>query len=298
MTADLSTGTRRIDGAFAAAADGGRAALIPYVLAGYPDDAGALAAALAAIDGGGDVLEIGLPYSDPLADGPTLQRASRVALANGANLESALVLVAAVREARPATPLVVMGYVNQFLRGRDGKALERMAEAGADGLIMADLTPDDGPEVEEMAVACELDLVYLVAPTTAPERIARIAARSRGFLYAVSLVGVTGARRSLPSGVATFLHRVRAVSSVPVAVGFGVSRPAHVRRLAPLADGIVVASALIDALGPDGRDTTCMGALVEGLVRASFAGAGRPPGVISEGTRGSPEPSGGRTLRA
>ena len=263
------TARRRIDAAFAAAADGGRAALIPYVLAGYPDANGGLAAALAAIDGGGDVLEIGLPYSDPLADGPTLQRASRVALASGANLESALELIAAVRAARPATPLVVMGYVNQFLRGRDGKSLGLMADAGADGLIIADLTPDDGPEVEEMAVARGLDLVYLVAPTTASERIGSIAARSRGFLYAVSLVGVTGARRSLPAGVAAFLNRVRAASPVPVAVGFGVSRPAHVRRLAPLADGIVVASALIDALGLDGRDTMGMGRLVEDLAGAT-----------------------------
>lgn len=264
-----TAGQRRIEGAFSAAVEGGRAALIPYVLAGYPDAEGALAAALAAIDGGGDVLEIGLPYSDPLADGPTLQRASRVALASGANLENALELIGAVRAARPATPLVVMGYVNQFLRGRDGKSLERLAEAGADGLIIADLTPDDGPDVEEVAVGSGLDLVYLVAPTTSPERIGRIAKRSRGFLYAVSLVGVTGARRSLPSGVSTFLRRVRAVSPVPVAVGFGVSRPAHVRRLAPLADGIVVASALIDALGPDGRDTDRMGGLVEELVRAA-----------------------------
>lgn len=264
-----SSGRRRIDDAFAAASEAGRAALIPYVLAGYPDAAGALAAALAAIDGGGDVLEIGLPYSDPLADGPTLQRASRAALDAGANLENALELIAAVREARPTTPLAVMGYVNQFLRGRDGKSLERMADAGADGLIIADLTPDDGPEVEEVAVGCGLDLVYLVAPTTAPERVGRIAARSRGFLYAVSLVGVTGARRSLPSGVANFLHRVRAVSPVPVAVGFGVSRPAQVRRLAPLADGIVVASALIDALGPDGRDTIRMRSLVTELAAAT-----------------------------
>lgn len=269
MPADRPVGSRRIAGAFAAAADAGRAALVPYVLAGYPDAGGALDAALAAIDGGGEVLEIGLPYSDPLADGPTLQRASGVALAAGANLGSTLELVAAVRAARPSMPLVLMGYVNQFLRGRDGAALERMADAGADGLIIADLTPDDGPEVEQFALQASLDLVYLVAPTTAPERIGRIAARSRGFLYAVSLIGVTGARRSLPSGVASFLHRVRAVSPVPVAVGFGVSRPAQVRRLAPLADGIVVASALIDALGPDGRDTLGMGRLVEELAGAT-----------------------------
>jgi len=269
MPADPSKRGRRIDRAFETAADDGRAALVPYVLAGYPDAAGSLAAALAAIDGGGNILEIGLPYSDPLADGPTLQRASGVALAAGANLGSALDLVAAIRAARPATPLVVMGYVNQFLRGRDGAALGRIAEAGADGLIIADLTPDDGPEVEGFAVEAGLDLVYLVAPTTAPERVGRIAARSRGFLYAVSLVGVTGARRSLPAGVAAFLNRVRAASPVPVAVGFGVSRPAHVRRLAPLADGIVVASALIDALGLDGRDTMGMGRLVEDLAGAT-----------------------------
>ena len=259
-------GAAAIEAAFRAAAAAGRAALIPYAVAGYPDAETSLSIALAAIDAGADLLEIGLPYSDPLADGLTLQRASRVALDHGATLAGSVALVAAVYAARPGTPLVAMGYVNQVLGGTDGfGALRRLADAGASGLIVADLTPDEGADLESAARDLGLAAVYLVTPTTPAERRRMIAARTSGFLYAVSLAGVTGARRSLPPGIGAFLAAVRAVSPVPVAVGFGVSRPAHARRLAKLADGVIVASALVDALGPDGRDVERMAALVRAL---------------------------------
>jgi len=263
-------GAARITAAIRAANADGRAALIPYAVAGYPDADTSFEIALAQIDAGGDLLEVGLPYSDPLADGATLQRASTVALANGAALDASIDLVARIHAARPQTPLVAMGYVNQVLGGKDGETvLRRLGGAGVSGFILADLTPDEGMELEAEAAGFGIGIVYLVAPTTPVDRIPFLASRSQGFLYAVSLAGVTGARTSLPPGVKRFLTRVREVSPVPVAVGFGVSKPAHARQLAPVADGIITASALVDALGPDGRDIERMAALVRSLRAAT-----------------------------
>jgi len=264
-------GARRIAAAFARARADGRAALIPYVVAGYPDAETSYRAALAAADAGADLLEIGLPYSDPLADGATLQHAASVALRAGATLERSIALLERIAAARPDLPLVPMCYANQVIGGGDGRpAAARLAAAGGSGMIVADLTPDEGARFEPVAREVGLALVYLVAPTTPAERRARIAARSGGFLYCVSLVGVTGARRSLPRSVGRLVREVRAISPVPVAVGFGVSRPAHARALARAgADGIIVASALVDALGPDGRDLVALGRLVSGLRAAT-----------------------------
>jgi tryptophan synthase alpha chain len=266
-----TAGARRIGAAFAAAARGGRVALIPYVVAGYPDAETSLRIALAAADAGADLLEVGLPYSDPLADGATLQRASGTALAAGATIEASLRLIERIGAARPDLPLVPMGYANQVLGGGDGEAVaRRLAGAGAAGLIVADLTPDEGAPFEAVARAAGLAVVYLVAPTTPPARRAEIAARSGGFLYCVSLVGVTGARAALPKSVGRLVRDVKAVSPVPVAVGFGVSRPAHVRAIARAgADGVIVASALVDALGADGRDVDRLGRLVRELRAAT-----------------------------
>jgi tryptophan synthase alpha chain len=269
-----TAGAGRIGAAFAAATAAGRIALIPYVVAGYPDAATSLRIALAAIDGGADLLEIGLPYSDPLADGATLQRASQVALANGATLDGSLRLIEEIAAARPATPIVPMGYANQFLGGGDGRAAaERLARAGAAGVIVADLTPDEGGPFEAVAREHDLAVVYLVAPTTPPARRATVAARSGGFLYCVSLVGVTGARSSLPPTVGELVRDVTAVSPVPVGVGFGVSQPAHVQAIAGAgAGGVIVASALVDALGPDGTDVAAMETLIRKLAGATTIG--------------------------
>ena len=266
-----TTGARRIADAFRAAAGDGRIALVPYIVAGYPDADTSLRIALAAIDAGADVLEVGLPYSDPLADGATLQRASGRALAAGATLDGSLRLIEAIASARPATPIVPMGYANQFLGGGDGAAAaDRLGRAGAAGVIVADLTPDEGAGFEAVARDAGLAVVYLVAPTTAAERRATVAARSGGFLYCVSLVGVTGARESLPRSVSRLVHDVVAVSPVPVGVGFGVSKAAHVRAIARAgAGGVVVASALVDALGPDGTDIVAMADLLRGLAEAT-----------------------------
>lgn len=266
-----TSGARRIAVAFARARADGRAALIPYVVAGYPDAETSLAIALAAVDAGADLLEVGLPYSDPLADGATLQKASQVALKAGATLEASLQLIERIGAARPALPLVPMGYANQVIGGGAGEAVaRRLAGAGAAGIIVADLTPDEGAPFEAVAREVGLAVVYLVAPTTPLERRAQIAARSGGFLYCVSLVGVTGARTSLPRTVGRLVREVKAVSPIPVGVGFGVSKPAHVRVIAQAgADGVIVASALVDALGPDGRDVDALARLIHDLRAAT-----------------------------
>jgi tryptophan synthase alpha chain len=270
-----SAGAARIQAAFASANAQGRVALVPYVVAGYPDADASYEAALACIDNGADLLEIGLPYSDPLADGATLQRASAVAIKAGATFDRSIDLVRRIAESRPRVPLVPMCYANQVIGGGDGRAAaKRLVDAGASGIIVADLTPDEGGAFELVAREAGLAVVYLVAPTTPPERRRMIAERSGGFLYCVSLVGVTGARTSLPKDVARLVREVRAASPVPVGVGFGVSRPAHVRALARAgADGVIVASALVDALGADGRNIAAVGRLVASLRSAGALAA-------------------------
>jgi tryptophan synthase alpha chain len=278
MTADAgltgtnaTAGAQRIAAAFARARADGRIALIPYVVAGYPDAETSVTIALAAADAGADVLEVGLPYSDPLADGATLQRASQTALAAGATLEGSLRLIERIGAARPDLPLVPMAYANQVLGGGDGAIVaRRLADAGAAGIIVADLTPDEGAAFEAVAREVGLAVVYLVAPTTAPERRQAIARRSGGFLYCVSLVGVTGARTELPESVGQLVRAVTADSPVPVAVGFGVSQPDHVRAIAGAgAAGVIVASALVDSLGTDGRDVESLTRLVAELRAAT-----------------------------
>jgi tryptophan synthase alpha chain len=251
-----TAGARRLAEVFARARVDGRAAFIPYVVAGYPDADTGLDIALAVADAGADILEIGLPYSDPLADGATLQRASQVALTAGASLDGSLRLIERIGAQRPDVPLVPMGYANQIIGGGDGEAvLRRLAGAGAAGVIVADLTPDEGAPFEVVARNVGMAVIYLVAPTTPPERRARVAARSGGFLYCVSLIGLTGARSALAPEVRQLVADVRSVSPVPVAVGFGISTAEHVAAIAKAdADGVVVASALVDALGPEGRD--------------------------------------------
>ena len=268
-----TAGARRIADAFAAARKNGGVALVPYIVAGFPDATASLRIALATIDAGADLLEVGLPYSDPLADGATLQRASQVAIKAGATLDGSLRLIEEIAAARPSTPIVPMGYANQFLGGGDGEAAAaRLSAAGAAGAIIPDLTPDEGGPFESVARRHELAVIYLVAPTTPPPRRATVAARSGGFLYCVSLVGVTGARASLPPTVGRLIRDVTAVSPVPVAVGFGVSRPAHVRAIAKAgAAGVVAASALVDALGDAGDNIGPMATLVRDLADAAHA---------------------------
>jgi tryptophan synthase alpha chain len=242
----------------------GRTALIPYLTAGYPT-AAHTAELLAALAGAGaDIIELGVPFSDPVADGPTIQRSSQRALEQGTTLDSVLDLLASFRS-HFATPVVLFSYLNPVLaRGVERFCGEAVA-AGAQGLLLTDLPLGGDPPLEEMLEQSPLSLVRLIAPTTPPERALRIAERAQGFVYYIARLGVTGAGRDLRPAVVGELQALRARTSTPVAVGFGVSTPEHARLLASAADGVVVGSALIDAL--DAGGITAAAALIASLRR-------------------------------
>lgn len=238
----------RIAATFARLQAEGRTALMPYLMVGYPERDSALELAPALEAAGADLFEIGVPFSDPLADGATIQRAAETALANGVRLSFCLATIAALRARGLAAPLVLMGYFNPFLRYGLAKFVADAAAAGADGLIIPDLPPEEAGECQQLCQAAGLDLIFFVAPTTPSERIVEIAKLASGFLYCVSLTGVTGARRELWEGLPGFLDRVRQHTSLPLVVGFGISTAAHVRQVGEHADGAIVASALINRI--------------------------------------------------
>jgi tryptophan synthase alpha chain len=222
-----ATGIGRIEAAFAS--HGKRAALMPYLMGGFPDLASSAAAGLAAVEAGADLIELGIPFSDPLADGPVIHAAATDALAAGATPHG--VLRVCERVAARA-PVVLMVYANVVLTAGPEAFALRAASAGAAGLIVPDLPHDEAGEVRAACDAEGLALVPLVAPTTTQERVAEIGAHARGFVYTVSLAGTTGERAQLPPGVADTVARVRLATDLPVAVGFGISTPDHARAVA------------------------------------------------------------------
>ncbi len=240
-----------IDRSFARARAEGRICLVPYVMAGYPDVATSQALALGLARAGADVLELGIPFSDPLADGATIQHAGQMALQGGMTPAGALELAAKIHR-QVATPLVLMGYYNPILAFGLEHFCEAAALAGVSGLIVPDLPPEEAEALLLSANRAGMCLIFLVTPTSTPDRLARVAAvahrQKSGFVYCVSLSGVTGARSELPAHLPDFLGRVRQQIYLPLAVGFGISTPAHVAALAELADGAVIASKLIDTL--------------------------------------------------
>jgi tryptophan synthase alpha chain len=225
----------------------GEKALVPFVTAGDPDLAASEEIVVALEEAGADVVELGVPFSDPIADGPTIQRSSERALRRGTSLRRILELVKRLRT-RTELPIVLMGYANPFYALGEDAFVRAAADAGVDGLIVADLPPEEGEQLFSRARDRGIDTILLAAPTTLPERLAMLAQRTRGFLYYVSLTGVTSARETLAAGIAEAVERVRSLSEVPVCVGFGVSTAEHVRELARFADGVVVGSALIDRI--------------------------------------------------
>jgi tryptophan synthase alpha chain len=222
---------------------------MPYLCMGYPERESAISLVPALVQGGANLIELGVPYSDPLADGATIQAASQRALENGMNLALCLDQVAALRGAGTDTPLLLMGYYNPILQMGLEAFVERAHAAGVDGLIVPDLPPEEAGDLSRVLHAHEMDLVFLLAPTSDETRVRRVATQASGFLYLVSLVGVTGARDHLPPELETFIARVRAASDLPLAVGFGIGTPAQARRVAAAADGVIVGSALIRAIG-------------------------------------------------
>lgn len=258
-------GPERIRRAFETAADDGRTALIAYILSGYPSEADGLAAAEAALAAGADLLEVGVPFSDPLADGPTIADAGRAALAAGGGLPSALRLVASLRRDGHQAPILVMSYLNPLLAVGEHETLVALRAAGVDGVIVPDLPAGASPSLERLAASLGLAMSFLVAPNTSPARIEHAVGASTGFLYVVPLLGVTGARDAVASGAAELIAgvRERAAGRVPVAAGFGLGSAAQVAELAPSADGLIIGSALVAAMrdgGPAG-----LGALVRDL---------------------------------
>jgi len=225
----------------------GEKALIPFVTAGDPDLDTTEAIALALAEAGADAIEIGVPFSDPMAEGPTIQRASERALASGTSLHRVIELVAALRT-RIDLPIVLMGYTNNFLAMGARPFAAAAARAGVDGLIVVDLPPEEGAAFYDEVQKAGVDPILLAAPTTEPARLEMLAKQTRGFLYFVALTGVTGARQDVSATLEREVCRVRSISDVPVCVGFGVSTPEQARRVVGFADGVVVGSAFIDRI--------------------------------------------------
>lgn len=227
----------------------GRKALTAFVTAGDPVLSATVPALHALVRGGADILELGVPFSDPEAEGPPVQRSSERALGNGVTLERVLGMAEEFRRDDAATPVVLMGYLNSLMRMGYERFAERAFQAGVDGMIVVNLPPEEAAGAQEAFRARGLDLVFLVAPTTTTERAARIAARASGFLYYVSLKGVTGATHLDVDDVARNLSRLRSVTGLPIQVGFGIRDAASARAVSRVADGVVVGSALVDIMG-------------------------------------------------
>ena len=264
-----ATGVERIADAFAGSAK--RAALMPYVMAGFPSLAESLRIGEACVQAGADVIELGVPYSDPLADGPVIHAAGTRALAAGASIAGALEVA---RGLSPGVPVVLMCYANMVFAPGVEAFVERLARAGASGLIVPDLPQG---EADEALAACDahgVALVPLVAPTTTPERLRAIGARARGFVYTVSVVGTTGEREVLADSLADVLARAKASTEVPVAIGFGISTPQQAAQAADAgADGVIVGTRLVRAAAESDDPAAAVGAVVgelaTGLARAS-----------------------------
>jgi tryptophan synthase alpha chain len=241
------TGERRIAAAFAE--HGKRAALMPYLMGGYPDVEQSLAAGLAAADAGADLIELGIPFSDPLADGPAIHAAGTAALEAGVRPADVLAIC---EELSRRLPIVLMVYANVVLADGTDRFVRQAAQAGAAGLIVPDMPQDEADATRAACDAAGLALVPLVAPSSTPERVAEVGRAARGFVYAVSLAGTTGERDELPPDLPRLVERVRAATSVPVAVGFGISTGAQAASVGDIADGVIVGSRVVRAAGEGG----------------------------------------------
>lgn len=239
--------TTRIQDAFDKAKSENRAAFIGYLPAGYPTQASFLEHAKVLLESA-DLLEIGLPYSDPLGDGPTIQKASEVALAGGMTVKGTFEQAAALRK-HTDKPLMVMTYYNPILATGEEAFVSSAVAAGIDGLILPDLPPDEAETLIALARAAGLKLTFLLAPTSTEDRIKLVARETTGFIYAVSVTGVTGARTAVPTEVPLLVSRIKALTDTPVAVGFGVADAATAHGIAQVADGVAVGSVLVTTAG-------------------------------------------------
>lgn len=243
----------------------GRPGLVTYITAGDPSLARTRDVLFALARAGADVIELGVPFSDPLADGPVIQRATERALAAGATLDAVLGLVADVR-AELTTPIVLFTYANPVARMGFGAFADRAAKAGVDGVLLLDVPIEEAGEVQGLLAARDIDPIFLVSPTTTPERIRDAARLGRGFLYAISRLGVTGVRDRVADGAEALVARIRKETSLPLALGFGISHPDHVRAVGQWADAAVVGSGLVQVIAECG-DSPSLVPRVEAYVR-------------------------------
>ncbi|MCB0166153.1 MAG: tryptophan synthase subunit alpha [Anaerolineae bacterium] len=239
------TGIERIQQAFGQ----GHPAFMPYSVLGYPNRQASLDVVKSLVEAGADLLELGVPFSDPLADGPTIQAATQKSLENGTTLKDCLAMTSELRQQGCDTPAVMMGYINPMLAYGLEQFVADAVTAGVDGFIVPDLPPEEAAELEALCEQHQLALIYLLAPTSTAERIKLVAEKSKGFIYLVSLTGVTGARNELSSGLDQFVARVRDVTSLPLAVGFGIGNGVQAQMVGRLADGVIVGSALVKRAG-------------------------------------------------
>jgi tryptophan synthase alpha chain len=222
--------------------------LVVYLTAGDPSLEATRAIAIEAIDAGADVIELGVPFSDPLADGPVIQRAMERALAHDTSLRNVITLTQEIRAARPAAGLVIFSYLNPILRYGMGKFADDAAQAGADGVLVTDLIVEEADEYLKEMARVGLAPIFLAAPTSPDERLEAIATHSKGFVYAISRVGITGRQQSLTSDASALVERIRRWTRLPVAVGFGISNSEHVAQVGEFADAAVVGSAIVELI--------------------------------------------------
>jgi len=232
----------------------GHKAFIAYVTVGYPSIEATLSTVSLLAENGCDMVELGIPFSDPIADGVTIQKASSLALKNGVTPERCLAVARELKQ-RVAIPLTFMSYFNPILHYGQENFCNDCGSSGIDGLIIPDLPPDEGGELESLTQKHNLDLIYLLSPTSTEERIHLVAQKSRGFIYLVSVTGVTGARSALPSDLIVFLSRVRKISNQPLCVGFGISTPEQAGQVAAVADGVIMGSHIIQLMDSGSPDT-------------------------------------------
>ncbi len=271
------TGLEHIAAAFAAARARGTAALMPYYTLGYPDRATSLDI-ITAIAPHSDLLELGVPFSDPLADGPTIQHSTQVALEKGTTLAGCLEMVRELRRRGVTMPILLFGYYNPFLAYGLAALARDARTAGAQGFIIPDLPPEEADELAAAAAAEGLAYVHFLAPTSSGRRIEAVTGAAQGFIYLVSVTGVTGARASLHTDLAGFIGRVRARTQTPLAVGFGISTPAQAAAIGKLADGVIVGSALINAVDAAEDKVAAAEVFVRSLLEAQGSGEARVQG--------------------
>ncbi len=260
----------KITRAFEQAKREGRGALIPYIMCGYPSAQRSVELVLAVAQGGADIIELGMPFSDPLADGPVIQRASERALNHGTSLDQVLKLAAEIREHSQSVGLIIFSYLNPILQMGLDKFCKIARLAGVDGVLVTDLPVEEaGPYLAEMKKN-DLAPVFLAAPTSTDERLKRIAKASSGFVYAVSRTGVTGARKQLPEDAQSLVRRLRKYTRLPIAVGFGISTPAQFAAVGGYADAAVVGSAIVETIERNpGKEAQSVGEFVRRLSAVS-----------------------------